>query len=248
MYDAREHGHLGPGLPRKPHVSAPIRNRLSSTPETAQGSHTGVDAMTDEDDAATDAVFTCVDALTGRPPSTARAEFTGESLAVAVEVLLVISASDLVELTTPHVPEETATQNAIQAMVNRRVHTLSPHDMEVPRKVARNVTTQSVHGAAPAILKAARFVLTILQRGAIAQVTAIAHASPPTPAVKVPKQSFGSIVTLAAAGVSVVPAYQPMGDLHRRTSQRPPSDAALVHSGQDFPVLSEPQTHQRRSS
>ena len=83
--------------------------------------------MTDEDAAATDTMFTCVDAFTGRPPSITRAEFTGDSLAVTAQVLLMLNAFDLGELTIPHVPAEIAIHNAIEAMVNWKVYKLPPH-------------------------------------------------------------------------------------------------------------------------
>ena len=90
--------------------------------------------------------------------------------------------------------------------------------MKVPKKVTRNSNTQSDSSTAPAILKAARIVFTALQRGAIAQVTAIAHTGLPAPAI-VLKHSLGSIVTLEGPGVLVRPKRKPMGGLYWRTAQ-----------------------------
>ena len=77
-----------------------------------------------------------MEALTGRPPSIALTEFTGGSLAVTAQVLLVISPFGLGELITPHMPVETATQKAIQAMVNPEVPRLGHVYIPSPIRVA----------------------------------------------------------------------------------------------------------------
>ena len=127
-------------------TTSPATPTKRPTPETTQGSHTGVDTVTGEDDAATDAMFTCVHALTGRLPPITRTEFTGGSLPVTAQVLLVINAFGLGEFTTPHVPAETAIHNAIRAEAIQKAQTPPLHDMGVPRKVPRNLNTQEAGG------------------------------------------------------------------------------------------------------
>ena len=89
--------------------------------DPAQGPHTGVDAVPDEDDAATHP--RAGDTLTGSDPAIHRTVFTGDICAVVVQVQLVISAYGPGGFTTPHVQVETATQHALQAIANRKVHT-----------------------------------------------------------------------------------------------------------------------------
>ena len=113
--------------------------------------------------------------------------------------------------------------------------------MGVSKKVAQNLYTRLDPGATPAIFKAARLVLTNLQKGAIDQVRAIVHASPSTPAIRILINCLQSVVNLGAAGVPVEPVYQLMSDLYRRTSRRRLSGSALLKSGQDLPAPN-PQT------
>ena len=198
-----------------------------------QQSPTGVAEATDEDSAFDD-MFTCVDALTKPHPSIVRKEFTGDSRAVAAQVGLVLGAFGLGGLADPDVSEEEAMQNTLQTLVSRNAHTLSPDVMRVPKGVARNLHQHPNTDKVPAILRAAQFVINDAQQDAIAQVKAIAFASPDTLAVKAVLQSLETIAASMAAGVHMEPARKLTEDLNRLIAKRQSSDADLLLGGRVF--------------
>ena len=75
--------------------------------------------MDDEDYAEADAMHACMDSPTAPPPPIPRSTFDGNLHAVTAQVRIVCNAYGLGELTVPHVPTETATQNAMQTMAGR---------------------------------------------------------------------------------------------------------------------------------
>ena len=209
------------------------------TPEPDQRSPTGVGEMLDEDDA-TDAMFTCVDDPTRPPPSITRKDFTGDPRALIAQVGLVINAFGLGGLADMDVSEEEAMHNALRDMVSRNAHTLSPNSMGVTKRVARNLNMHSDPDDAPAIFKAARFVMNVAQRDALAQVTDIAHASPDIPAVKAVMQSLETPDALMDAGVPEEPVRKLTGDLNRHITKRQSPDADLLQGGLFFLELTPP--------